>query len=91
MESDGAVRSGFQGECGPLSVMGEGGGYETGSGVILKLYIYIYKDIFLHLFFALCALKALDKLFGFAFLSSAKLEAPPHPCPQVISPCGLSV
>lgn len=57
-------------------MVGEGGGVNgTGCGVILKLYIYIYKDIFLHLFFALCALKALDKLFGFAFLSSMKLEA----------------
>lgn len=68
----------FSGECGaPDCKWWErvGGVNGTGSGIILKLYIYIYKDIFLHLFFALCALKALDKLFGFAFLSSTKLEA----------------
>nr|KAF6290987.1 hypothetical protein mMyoMyo1_009367 [Myotis myotis] len=65
----------FWGMCYPNCKWWEGGVNGTGCGIILKLYIYIYKDIFLHLFFALCALKALDKSFGFAFLSSMKLEA----------------
>lgn len=59
----------------PLTISGgEGGANGAGSGIILKLYtyIYIYKEIFLHLFFALCALKALDKLT--LFFSSTKWE-----------------
>lgn len=59
----------------PLTVSDGGGRGANGAGfgIILKLYIYILKkDIFLHLFLALCALKALNKLI--LFFSSTKLE-----------------
>lgn len=49
-DSDGAVWSIFQGECGTPDCKWweREGGYETGSGIILKLYIYIkiYSYIF---------------------------------------------